>query len=390
MSIARPRRFTSSYGYNEQRLVYQSSYSLLPSGGTVTNQENFLRQYAYRKLPVSQPIVLGWRSPTEWSMTSHRVSYTPHSYLTKYYGRTYNVTGDGPHTNGMGRPARPYDISSGFPNLSIGLSTSSYTKALNNIKNQKIDLGVMFGEANETLRLLTNSIVRLSKFARQVKKGNWAQAGRDLGFKGWKTAPNSWLEYQYGWMPLLNDIYGLQEQLKTPFVSEGFLIKATGVSQEEKSPRDAVQSIAKTTYVSGFYRHISKSVLYMKVTDSRLLAMSQLGLANPASLAWELTTLSFVIDWFIPIGSFLQSFTAALGTAFVGGYEDRIVTYDINVKGYWGSFIEGDKANYASQLLAFKRELLFSAVPPNLFSLGSGLSNLPRALSAASLLATRR
>jgi hypothetical protein len=290
----------------------------------------------------------------------------------------------------MGRPARPYDISSGFPNLSIGLSTSSYTKALNNIKNQKIDLGVMFGEANETLRLLTNSIVRLSKFARQVKKGNWAQAGRDLGFKGWKTAPNSWLEYQYGWMPLLNDIYGLQEQLKTPFVSEGFLIKATGVSQEEKSPRDAVQSIAKTTYVSGFYRHISKSVLYMKVTDSRLLAMSQLGLANPASLAWELTTLSFVIDWFIPIGSFLQSFTAALGTAFVGGYEDRIVTYDINVKGYWGSFIEGDKANYASQLLAFKRELLFSAVPPNLFSLGSGLSNLPRALSAASLLATRR
>ena len=33
----------------------------------------------------------------------------------------------------------------------------------------------------------------------------------------------------------------------------------------------------------------------------------QLGLADPATVVWELIPYSFVVDWFIPIGSYLEN-----------------------------------------------------------------------------------
>jgi hypothetical protein len=48
--------------------------------------------------------------------------------------------------------------------------------------------------------------------------------------------------------------------------------------------------------------------------------MSQLGMANPLSLAWELLPYSFVVDWFLPIGQFLSSLDYALGLEFRYGW----------------------------------------------------------------------
>lgn len=45
---------------------------------------------------------------------------------------------------------------------------------------------------------------------------------------------------------------------------------------------------------------------------------SSLGLDNPALIAWELTPLSFVFDWFINVGDFLTGLTPR-GVAFVSG-----------------------------------------------------------------------
>lgn len=48
-------------------------------------------------------------------------------------------------------------------------------------------------------------------------------------------------------------------------------------------------------------------------------ALNQLGLANPLALAWELTSLSFVVDWILPIGQVLNALTASAGLSFVNG-----------------------------------------------------------------------
>ena len=47
--------------------------------------------------------------------------------------------------------------------------------------------------------------------------------------------------------------------------------------------------------------------------------LSQLGLTDPLGIAWELTRLSFVADWFVPIGAWLQARSADTGWTFVQG-----------------------------------------------------------------------
>jgi hypothetical protein len=48
-----------------------------------------------------------------------------------------------------------------------------------------------------------------------------------------------------------------------------------------------------------------------------LSTASELGLTNPLAVAWELVPFSFVVDWALPIGSFLNQIDASVGWTFV-------------------------------------------------------------------------
>jgi hypothetical protein len=49
--------------------------------------------------------------------------------------------------------------------------------------------------------------------------------------------------------------------------------------------------------------------------------MSQSGFTNPVSLAWELLPFSFVVDWFLPIGPYLESLDSWGGLILLDGCE---------------------------------------------------------------------
>lgn len=49
-----------------------------------------------------------------------------------------------------------------------------------------------------------------------------------------------------------------------------------------------------------------------------------LGLTNPASVAWELVPFSFVVDWFAPVGDWLNALDATLGYSFLSGTRSTI------------------------------------------------------------------
>lgn len=55
--------------------------------------------------------------------------------------------------------------------------------------------------------------------------------------------------------------------------------------------------------------------------------MNQLGLLDPVSLAWNLLPMSFVFDWFIPVGTFLDGFTATEGLTYQDGYTTQWVRH---------------------------------------------------------------
>ena len=63
----------------------------------------------------------------------------------------------------------------------------------------------------------------------------------------------------------------------------------------------------------------SKVILYYYMDNPLLVSLSSLGLTNPVDLVWEELKFSFVVDWFLPIGNWLQTWDAGLGWRFKSG-----------------------------------------------------------------------
>jgi hypothetical protein len=54
-----------------------------------------------------------------------------------------------------------------------------------------------------------------------------------------------------------------------------------------------------------------------KLSSDALDFLNKLGLDNPAFIAWNLMPLSFVVDWILPVGKWLESFTAYAGLELI-------------------------------------------------------------------------
>jgi hypothetical protein len=118
-----------------------------------------------------------------------------------------------------------------------------------------------------------------------------------------------WLEYSYGWKPLVEDIYRAVNVMQQPFPHKVIRGKAQG-RFETVVPTHNNYAWTDTTY-----KWHLRLLLQLKVSVSSWFAWkaNELGLTNPLSVAWEVVPFSFVVDWFLPIGKYLQSLTDFVG-----------------------------------------------------------------------------
>ena len=74
------------------------------------------------------------------------------------------------------------------------------------------------------------------------------------------------------------------------------------------------------------------------ITNPNANTFSSLGLANPALVAWELVPFSFVIDWVLPIGSWLTATGPLLGVNVEQVFTTYFSESSYNTTGSTGSF----------------------------------------------------
>jgi hypothetical protein len=210
---------------------------------------------------------------------------------------------------------------------------------LSKIKSQSVNLGQAYAERAQTARLIGDAAIRIAKTLNNLKKGNFVGAARDLGvgvpkraharFK--KSYPKrqaeavsqAWLELQYGWKPLLSDVYGAAEQL-----AQSHNRPATKTVKSRKSKTIPISYRTKVTYGKAVLETVRTGTSKVDVTYSITYAMTspniasakEMGLTNPLLIAWELLPFSFVADWFVPIGSYIGNLDATLGCTFLNGY----------------------------------------------------------------------
>ena len=219
-----------------------------------------------------------------------------------------------------------YSEGPGLPGFSAGLRSRAEVGALLKLKDQSVDLSVMFAERKRTADLIAASFGAVIKGYSALRRGNVRGAMNALGLSGRPPRMpadlgGKWLALQYGWKPILSDVHGACEALSYKEDANGYRVTVRKVEKEEWEEEyflDTGPSFCPFRQEIRYHRSV-RVVLNYSPNNWEQIKFASLGLTNPAHTAWELIPFSFVVDWAIPIGDWISSLDAASGYEFLGG-----------------------------------------------------------------------
>lgn len=159
--------------------------------------------------------------------------------------------------------------------------------------------------------------------AHALRRGNMTLALRELNVRDRKGTARKmrerydngarldrlWLELNFGWGPLIDDIRAACAVMAQE-------VPTTKIRAGSSEPYRFYESKSGPGWMYS-KECLGKKRLRLSCTVSsvnpNLLLAKQLGLTNPAHVAWDAVPMSFVVDWFLPVGQYLKSFDASLG-----------------------------------------------------------------------------
>lgn len=220
----------------------------------------------------------------------------------------------------------------GHPEVSGRWVGTADAKAYDRFKGrayEQASLAITIAERKQTMNMIALRGLSMARGLQQLTRGNVTGAMKAFGYTGSvprtlrssptrrraRSAGNLFLEYHFGWSPLVGDIYSAAKVLQSPFP---YMDLVKGSAKDSKSVFSVVMDT--NTPTNRTYWTQGRSVTYTRryganvvVVNPNLHTLDALGLANPALVAWELVPFSFVVDWFTGIGSWLTSFSDFLG-----------------------------------------------------------------------------
>lgn len=232
------------------------------------------------------------------------------------YGRPVTIPGTDPieytsktWTSGFGLP-----FTDDVTTASSGTLAQAQARFFSEASNFRAHIPLIYAEREQTLKMVQDRLWQITNAARQLRRGNWRNAARLLGCDPTKPYrrqrfDKAWLEYSYGWVPLLSDIYDVCGYRKP-------ITRVIEGSAWAEGPE--VTSISTTGAPFAYRRTKSYTErIHLRalatVTNSALASGQSLGMINPLEIAWELVPFSFVVDWFLPVGAYLEQLTALSG-----------------------------------------------------------------------------
>jgi len=218
------------------------------------------------------------------------------------------------------------------------------------VNKMHVNVGQMFAERKQTVGLIVNNVNRIVSAARAVRHADWRGFEKALSLevlrghgghairldrafqKVKQTSPEKrlashWLEFTFGWGPLVDDIYGSAELLASHAVGDLYHEKASG--REEYN-----RSYHWVTPERAFYLDVKTRIRYVvkyQLDSYGRAALSQTGLDNPALLAWELLPYSFVVDWVYNVSGYLKRLNTFDGFTFQSGTKSTLTERNMTV-----------------------------------------------------------
>lgn len=274
-------------------------------GKTITNQHEKIQQWnAYRmsmsKFLSSQPNEIGTIS--DLGIYTKR---TNHSWNT---GGGSDPLALGYATFGDG------SISNTFPNSQFNLVWTNMEelellqKMLKKVKGHTYDIGVALAEVDKLAGTVLGTIKNLCYGVDDLRKLRFAQFARRFGAKPPRRRANEslvlkdvsgrFLEMRYAWGPAIADAYEAAKAFEA--ISNG------PRRQRFRASRMKTRTADLHTNYGVVQQTVEAKKSYLYEMYEEMDVARQLGLFHPGGVLWERLPWSFVIDWFIPIGTYLS------------------------------------------------------------------------------------
>jgi hypothetical protein len=287
------------------------------------------------------------------------------------------------------------------PELQAEVLKVAGARVRNQVKGQSANIALMFAERRSTAVMIADRATLIARAALQVRNGQWRHAIESLSgstrynplsvrareralqkLPPSKRLANAWLELEFGWKPLLSDVHGAATMLASRAASEQYNSRLSASFRKR---------VVKPSTWSGLYDYVNDHeskckyvIRYFLDSESRQ-GLSQTGISDPLTLAWQVLPFSFVVDWFIPVGNYLSALGAYDGFTFRDGSLttlDKVVTHKSYNKstvnsGWWGTNVYQTSGEATFTEVNFRRSRITGWPIPAPPELRSPLDNGP-------------
>lgn len=215
-------------------------------------------------------------------------------------------------------------------------------------------LGITIATAEQAVSMISARATQLARAARYLRRGNFTQFCQTLKVpqprnpKPHKAFADNWLEYSYGWAPLVGDMQNAVRALSEPVRSNWIKVRAANhvPSAIQMGDGDHVYHEPSNRYP---YAYLVKQVWHHEVKkcgiqmgaelgidNPNLHLAEQLGVLNPAVIVWDLIPYSFLVDQVANVGQFLALGTDFLGLKLTNAYTTRrlVTSFKYSYEGY--------------------------------------------------------
>lgn len=202
------------------------------------------------------------------------------------------------------------------------------------LKDQSVNLAQAFAERKQAAHMFVDFGSRILKAYKALRRSDprsvyyYLSGGKTYPFQlkkkfsaAARDAGDHWLAWQYGIRPLISDLKGSVEEIYKVRSVQPLVRRVTTTVRKQSAVRHPTNPTVHTVTA----RVIAYAEFQSGASDFDQVAQ-RLGLTDPLLLAWELIPYSFVIDWFINVGDFIQATGSIAGLLRVGVSESKRYT----------------------------------------------------------------
>jgi hypothetical protein len=282
------------------------------------------RNYVINNLPYSKT--------TRQASIVYGDKVTPYAYSMDFIERFYDAYQlpfmSSPRYGDMGLPDLLQVPTSVISNVQI----ANVLKASQKLKDSSFNASIFLAEGRDTITLLANTVSRLASAVVYLRRGDILRSARELGVgvtrrqhkriknlhiddekRGIirdpsKGVSNAWLELQFGWKPLVSDIEtGAEALANLQFRPKTMSAKA---SNRSSLLPEASGFHDRSEYQSG-HAIWTQSVRYQSgigvTIASPVNTIGNLALDTPYTAFWNAVPWSFLWDYVMPVGAYLEA-----------------------------------------------------------------------------------